>query len=228
MTAERQGTPLLELLGTVELDALRQAGHVRHHEPGAVLFVEGDGCAQVYVLLAGLLKLSKSTVDGREVLLEIRGSGDVIGELSAIDGQPRSATGTVITNVELLVIAVDRFQSLMAEHQVLSNAIMASIAGRLREASYRRLEMGTSDALARVCLRLVELAEMLGNRLDAASILVHSPISQQELAEWAGVSRDAVVRSLKTMRDLGWLVTGRGQFMILDIDALRRRAAAVR
>jgi CRP-like cAMP-binding protein len=168
------------------------------------------------------------TADGREILLELRGAGEVIGELSAIDGQPRSATGTALDDTRVLAIPVDRFRELLATNPRLAGAVMVSIARRLREASYRQLEMGTSDALTRVCGRLVELAERSGADLDSPPVVVRSPISQQEIAEWAGVSRDAVVRSLKTLRDLGWIDTGRQSFRILDLDALRARAVAVR
>lgn len=220
--------PFWDLVGPIERKALENIGQVRYQSTDSVIFVERDGCRQVSVLLEGLLKLTKATGDGRETLLEIRGRGDVIGELSAVDDEPRSATGTVVVDAKLLVIPVDAFRSALLEYPMMSRAVMCTLAQRLREASERQLEMGTSDALARVCRRLVELAQLLGVDIEAKTVVFHSPISQQGLAEWAGVSRDAVVRSLKTLRTLDLIATGRNRYEILDYEALRARSIVER
>ena len=93
---------------------------------------------------------------------------------------------------------------------------------RLRGASQRQLELGTSDALGRVCSRLAELADRHGVP-DGGAIRVDSPLSQEDLADWAGLSRDAVVKALKTMRGLGWIETGRRRITLYDLEAVRQR-----
>ena len=97
------------------------------------------------------------------------------------------------------------------------------MAHRLRDASARQLKFGTSDAMTRVCARIVELMQDISPDADG-TVHLKSPLSQQELADWAGVSRDAVVRALKMSRQLGWLATGRQTFVILQPDELRRHA----
>ena len=115
--------PFWDLVGPIERKVLENLGQVRYQSTDSVIFVERDGCRQVYVLLEGLLKLTKATGDGRETLLEIRGRGDVIGELSAVDDEPRSATGTVVVDAKLLVIPVESFRSALLEYPMMSRAI---------------------------------------------------------------------------------------------------------
>lgn len=201
--------------------ALEAAGAERRHRKGAVLFREGDYNTSVLVVLDGTLKLTKLAIDGREVILDLRGSGDVLGELAAVDGSPRSATGTFLTSGRALHLTGTAFNALIDSEPSIAAATLRTVAHRLRDASDRQLEFGTADAMSRVCARLVQLTEGLAAQPDG-SIQLNSPLSQQELADWAGVSRDAVVRALKTARDLGWLETGRQAFVIKDLAELRR------
>lgn len=218
-----EGTGFFAGLSHTDRDLLRGEARSRSYPIGSVLFIEGDLARHVLIILDGLIKLTKGVADGREVVIELRGPGEILGELSAVDGEPRSATGVVIEAAEVLIIGNERFRSLLATHASLATAVLATVVSRLRNASARQLEMGTADALGRVARRLVELTELRGQQGEGGLQLI-SPITQQELAEWAGVSRDAVVRALTTLRRLGWIDTGRRQFVIRDLDALRHRA----
>ena len=111
--------------------------------------------------------------------------------------------------------------TLLAERSSMSFQVLVIVAEKLRQCSSRRLEAGTSNAQARLCQRLVELAESQ-NRTSAEVIEIQSPLTQQELAEWIGTSRDAVVLALRQIREQGWIETGRRTFRILDLEALRR------
>lgn len=213
----------LEALTPSQQQVLRDIGRCREVAAGGVLFVEGDGATQVVVILSGLVKLTKSSMDGREVVLELRGSGELIGELAAVDGAPRSATGTAIESCQVLIVPRDRFMDFVEADAAVASLLLRTVVGRVRSSSERMLEASTADALTKVCRRLVELARDEPPDLTGC-IQLKSPISQQELADWAGVSRDAVVRSLTTLRGLGWLETGRQRFVISDLEALRARA----
>lgn len=210
-------------------DAARQSLHAvgaeRRHRRGAALFREGDSSESVFVLLEGRLKITKLALDGREVILELRGPGDVLGELAAIDGGNRSATGTFLTPGRALHVSAREFDRLIDHEPAVAAATLRTVAYRVRESADRALEAGKTDAMTRVASRLLQLladAEPDG----AGQHVIKSPLSQQELAAWAGVSRDAVVRALKVARDEGWLVTGRQSFTVTDVDELRRHAAS--
>ena len=99
-------------------------------------------------------------------MLELRGAGEVVGELGAIDGQTRSASVIALGEVEALVLPVERFNALLRERVGLAHRLLVTVVARVREASGRQLELGTADVVGRVCRRLAELAKSHGVRAD--------------------------------------------------------------
>ncbi|MGB5756699.1 MAG: Crp/Fnr family transcriptional regulator [Acidimicrobiales bacterium] len=187
------------------------------------VFHEGEHPDHVLVILSGHLKLSRLSTDGKELLIEIREAGELVGELGAIDREPRSATATAVGPLEAIVIPAGRFEELLTQRAKVSLAVLRLVTSRLRQSTGRRLEAGIGDAFARLCGRLVELAERHETGADG-TIEIHSSLTQQELADWIGAARDAVVMALHRLRELGWVETGRRRNRILDIEAMRGEA----
>jgi CRP/FNR family cyclic AMP-dependent transcriptional regulator len=208
-------------LPEAELDALLGAGRAGRYQTGEILLREGDPASSVLLIVSGRIKLTKTASSGRQAVLELRGPGDLVGELGAIDRLPRSADVVALSDVEVVILPADRFNHLVQERSGLARGLLVTVVARLREASARQLELGTVDVVARVCRRLVELAA--GGTGVEGGVLVLSDISQQDLADWAGVSRDGVVRAFHELRRLGWLETGRRRFLIRDLDAIKHR-----
>jgi CRP-like cAMP-binding protein len=198
-------------------------GARRRFPSGSTLFIEGDPAHEVLVLLAGALKVSVGSAEGREVLLDVFEPGVFVGELSVIDGGLRSATVTALSPVEVLTIAADAFNEFLDRHPQVLRLLMVEVIGRLRTRVRHQLEFGAGDALGRVCARLAELADRYGEP-EARMILIRSPVSQADLAGWTGLSREAVVKALRALRQLGW-VDNRGRaILIRDPDSVRQRA----
>ena len=173
-------------------------------------------------MIEGHVKLSKIATTGRETVLEIRGPGDVIGEMGVIDGQPRSATATTLEDSLVLVLTADQFRTILHDRPGVADRLFQELVYRLRQASARQHELGTVSVVGRLCRRLAELAHSHGVARDDG-ILISAGISQQELAEWCGSSRDSVVRALTGLREAGLLESRRTELMLLDpaaIDAL--------
>lgn len=210
-------------LEPADRDVLFGAGAVKGHRQGHVLLLEGGRPTSVLFILEGRVKLTKVATSGREVVLELRGPGDVVGELGAIDGGERSASVVAIDDVEVLTIPAERFNAILRERAGLTHRLLVTVVARVREAAGRQLELGTADVMGRICRRLLELAASSGTPAEGG-VLVRSAISQQELADWSGASRDGVVRALHELRDLGWVETGRNRLLLRDLDALRDRA----
>lgn len=145
-----------------------------------MIFLEGDPAHEVLVLLAGELKVSVGTTDGREVVLDVFGPGTLVGELSVIDGGTRSATVSALTPVEVLAVPAAAFRNFLSQHPPVMSALLVDVVGRLRTRVRHQLEFGAGDALGRVCARLVELAERYGEP-DGDVVLLRCPISQ---ADW--------------------------------------------
>jgi CRP-like cAMP-binding protein len=211
-------------LDAADLDALRAIAHIRRFEAGELVLREADRPTLVLAVLTGTVKLTKTASSGREIVLELRGAGEVVGELGAIDGHTRSASAVALGEVEALVVPAERFNALLRERAGLTHRLLVTVVARVREAASRQLELGTSDVVGRVCRRLAELAASHGAAIEGG-VLVRGAVSQQELADWAGVSRDGVVRALHELRDLGWVETGRQRLLIRNLEAVSRRAA---
>jgi CRP/FNR family cyclic AMP-dependent transcriptional regulator len=147
-----------------------------------------------------------------------------MGELAALDGAGRAANAFAVTAVEVVAVSTPEFLRLVTEHDGAALALAELLGARLRTAAQRCVELSTADAVARVCSRLDELASRYGRTNASGQLVIDSPITQAELAQWAGLSREAVVKSLRSLRRVGWLDVCDGTFVVRDRDALRARA----
>jgi CRP-like cAMP-binding protein len=203
---------------------LRAEGRARRFRTGATLFHEGDNSDWIGLVVKGRVKVSCYGADGRERLVAVIGPGELLGELSAIDGEPRSATATALEPLDAHVLTSDEFVALLEKHPSATLGILRSVIGRLRDSDKRRVEFGALDTVGRVSRLIVELAERYGEEADGV-IRIHLPLSQEELAGWAGASREAVVKALRQLRSRGWIETGRREIRVLDLPAIERRSA---
>lgn len=220
----------LARLSPADRARLEEAGERRRHRAGDVLFHEGDVSDAVLVVSDGHVKIVKLGLDGRTALIELRGPGDLLGEQGVIDRVVRSASIVALTDLTVLRVPADRFRELLRTEAPITNAVLETVVARLRRASLRQLELSTSDGVSRVCARLGELGERFGRPVaagpaDSAGIVIDAPMSQQELADWVGLSRDGVVRALGVLRREGLVTTSRQQFVLVDATEIRRRAA---
>jgi CRP/FNR family transcriptional regulator, cyclic AMP receptor protein len=219
LTSSVASAGFLATVDPAAAEALRAQGGTRPYPRGAALVHAGQVPHEVFVLRAGRVKVSARTGTGRELLLAIRGPGDLVGELSALDEQPRSASVVALEPVEALVVDHQRFRSWLAAHPQAALALLRLLAARLRDADAKRVRLAGYESLGRVAFCLLELCERFGRpERDGVEILL--PISQEELAGWAGVSLESVGRALATMRRLGWIETRRRGIRVVDAPAL--------
>jgi CRP-like cAMP-binding protein len=202
--------------------ALRRDGHVRRFRRGQVLFTAGDVAERVFLIDRGRVLISCTSADGREIVLGLRGPGDIIGELSALDGEARSATALVVADVEA-VVAPGLALARALENVEAARQLISILATRLRDADRKRLEFATLDTLGRVAERVLELVTGFGSA-GPDGIVIELPLSQEQLASWCGASRESTVKALATLRALNCISTGRQSLVIHDVDALRRHA----
>jgi CRP-like cAMP-binding protein len=217
------GAAFLEQLRPEARDRLLALGRKRRYPAQSILFFEGDDAHDVVVVASGELKVAH-TVDGHEVVLDVLTGGDLLGELSAIDGRPRSATATALTAAEVTCIPAPAFMAFLADEPKVGLVLLQCVAGRLRDASRRQVEYGALDGLGRVCRRLVEMAHRYGSPTDDGT-LITGPLTQGDIAAWAGLSREAVVRALQGLRSLGWVSTTSRSITVVDLPAVTARAS---
>jgi CRP-like cAMP-binding protein len=207
----------------LEMDDLISRGVKRNFRRGAFLMTEGEASDHVILLLSGRAKISSYTADGKEVVLAVRGPGDLLGEFSAIDGQSRSATVSALEPIEALIVPSERFIAFLAEHGRLAILLLQTMTRKLRDADRKRVEFGAYDTPGRVARRLLELVDRYGEN-EGDNVRISLSLTQDELAGWTGSSREAVSKALREFRDRGWVTTGRRSIIVLDVDALRARS----
>lgn len=206
-----------------ELEDMISRGVKRPFRRGAFIMTEGEASDHVVVLLSGRAKVSSYTADGKEVVLAVRGPGELLGDFSALDGAARSATVAALESIEALIVPADRFKAYLEAHARLAVLLLQTWSRRVRDADRKRVEFGAYDTPGRVARRLIELVERYGEG-DGDSVRISLSLTQDELAGWTGSSREAVSKALREFRDRGWISTGRRAINVLDVDALRERA----
>lgn len=175
------------------------------------------------MLASGRVKVSARR-HGREVILAVLDPGSLLGEVSTLDGGPRSATVVALEPVEVDVADAADFRQFLADHPRVAGELLQLVVARLRDTSLRQVEFGTADTLGRICASLIQLADRYG-RDRGDHVELDAPISQQELAGMAGMSREAAVKGLRQLRNLGWLSVDARVLVLLDPESIRRRGA---
>ena len=203
---------------------LEAAGRRRSFSAGQVLFSEGDDGRDVFIVLDGVVKLVTTAASGQQVILDLESAGSLLGELSAIDGQPRSATAEAVTPIDVLVLRIEDFRNFLESQPRAATELLGMVAARLRGSSQRQLEFGSSDALTRLCRCLLVMIDRFGDQKDGDGSSVRLPIAQHDLAKLTGLSREAVVKGLRRLRELGWVETSGRTFVLRDLQAVRDRA----
>lgn len=197
----------------------------RSYKKGAIIFLDGDDAGEVVLIRTGQIKLTVGSVDGREVMIGMRGPGEIIGEMALIDQSPRSASAFALTPLDVLVLPIREFTALVDTDFAFTRVLLDEMCRKVRDSTLHQLELGLDDVAGRVARRLVTLCDRFGTDLPDGSRTFRSPITQQELADWAGVSRQAVVKELGRLRELGWMET-KGRLMVIhERAAITDRAA---
>ena len=208
-------------IGAAAAQELAERGQRCPFPRGRPLVYEGQVPDRVLWLQRGLVKVGGFTKTGREALLAFRGPGELVGEQSAIDGEPRSATVVPVEPVEALVFTHTVFRSFMLAHPEALLALTALLSRRLREADTRRLEFAGLSSTGRVAAILVDFSDRFGHEVDG-TIHISLPLTQEELASATATSLESVGRALQVMRRLRYIETARRELRVLDRGALER------
>ena len=189
---------------------------------GATLFSEGDSGEHLYVIIEGKLKLGTSSGDGRENLLSVLGPGEMFGELSLFDPGPRTATATAVTDVRLLSLGHDKVIPWVSQHPQVALELLARLAQRLRRTNEVVGDLVFSDVPGRVAKALIDLGERFGKETDEG-LYVHHDLTQEELAQLVGASRETVNKALADFAGRNWIRLDGRAVLITDKERLHRR-----
>jgi CRP/FNR family transcriptional regulator, cyclic AMP receptor protein len=214
--------PLFRGLDDEAAEALSSAMVEHRLSRADVLFREGDKGDELYVVTAGKVKLGRTSTDGRENLLAILGPGQMFGELSLFDPGPRSATATAVTDCVVQSLSHEELGRWLDGRPEVTRGLLAQLAARLRRANDVLADLVFSDVPGRVAKALLELASRFGRRADDG-VHVHHDLTQEELAQLVGASRETVNKALADFASRGWLRLEGRAVVLLDVERLRRR-----
>ena len=173
--------------------------------------------------LDGKVKLGRTSSDGRENLLAILGPGQMFGELSLFDPGPRSATVTAVTDTTFASLSHEDLLRWLEGRPAVARGLLAQLAGRLRKANDVVADLVFSDVPGRVAKALLDLADRFGRTADDG-VHVHHDLTQEELAQLVGASRETVNKALADFASRGWLRLEPRSVVIMDVERLSRRA----
>ena len=198
---------------------------LRRWAGGAIIVGQDDLDTALYVLYAGRAKVSLFGENGREMTLTVLGSGDFFGELSIVDGKPRSANVVAVDDSVLLVLDHQAFRDHLTRHPRTAMALLRVLAGRLRQSDEVIGNLALHDVNSRLIRTLLALADENGERHEEGIMIRYRP-TQQDLANMVGTCRETVSRALSAMARRG-LVVSRGRTLLLRralVESVRRAA----
>ncbi|MET8996546.1 Crp/Fnr family transcriptional regulator [Amycolatopsis sp. Hca4] len=210
---------LLACLVDADREYLRSRGTRRRFRANDALLMQGDPSDHVHVLVSGWVRVSAIVEDGREVLFGLRGPGEVLGDLAAVTGRPRSASVRAIEPCTVLQFTGAEFVDVLHARPAIAVATIKTVAARLRDAESARIETAAFDVSRRVAVVLVRLAEERGRTVPEGVVV--DALSQEDIAAQIGAARRTVARALRVLRERGIVETGRRRFLIRELRVLR-------
>ncbi len=214
--------PLFSALDDDASHALRASMVALKLNKGQVLFKEGQEGDRLYVVVHGKIKLGTTSADGRENLLSILGPGEMFGELSLFDPEPRTSTATAVTDVRLVSLAHDAVMGLVTSSPQTSLELLRRLAQRLRKSNEVLADLVFADVPGRVAKAIMDLGERFGVQKEDG-LHVNHDLTQEELAQLVGASRETVNKALADFAARGWVKLEPRAVLVTDVERVTKR-----
>ncbi|HKC45119.1 MAG TPA: Crp/Fnr family transcriptional regulator [Burkholderiales bacterium] len=203
-----KAVPLFAELSEPEIATLAQAAIVRTFPKNTIVVTEGERSDSLYVILSGRVKVFVSDEDGRDLVLNVVGAGEYFGEL-ALDEGPRSASVATLEPSKMAVIPNETLKAFLASHPGAALPLIRVLIGRTRRATEALKNLAMLDVYGRVAKLLLELAREVDGRL-----VVEERLTQQDIGERVGASREMVSRILKDLTGGGYIGSENGKIVV--------------
>ncbi len=224
-----KGVELFSELNEEQLGMIANLVIVKNFNRDETVVLEGDDSVQaLYLIATGSVQVYMTGIDGRETILSFLERGDFFGEMSLIDGEPRSASVRTVTDATLLVIHRESFLSLLRKTPEIAMALMSELCKRLRKANKQIGSLSTMSVSGRVAGTLLNLMQERGVRIhtDNGSMVtvIHNRPTQQQLADMSGTTRETVSRICSLLVKANAIAMTGKDIVIFDEDALQEKA----
>jgi len=212
--------PIFSDLPEEIIEQIAQVGIRKTFKKESIILMEEDESGSLFIIAKGKVKVTRTSSDGREVILNILSDSDIFGEMSLIDGLTRSATVTALETSELFIIQRNQFLEFLKEHPEISIAVMQELSKRLRSADMQIKSLSLKDAEGKVATVIVQLANDQG-RIRQGAVEVEKLPLQQDLANMAGTSRETISRTLHTFAKKGLIELEGSKLRIFEFEKFK-------
>lgn len=190
---------------------------------GDIIFNEGEDGAALYVIVKGKIKLARTARDGRENLLSLLGVGDMLGELSVFDPGPRMSRARVVEDTIVYELPKEQLDEWLNDHLEMSKHMLRALAQRIRRTTNTMADLVFSDVPGRVAKAILDLGHRFG-RMERGHVTVRHGLTQEELAQLVGASRETVNKALADFAARGWIDVHIGSVEVYEPERLRARS----
>ena len=212
--------PIFSDLGEDQLNKIAIMGSFHNYENDSVILFEREKSEGLFIIAEGKVKVSRFSYDGREVILTILNESDIFGEMSILDGHPRSATVTAIEDSEVFIIKKADFLKLLKNNHDVAIAMLQELTRRLRGADMKIEALSTKDAKGKIATVLIQLADEIG-RIKHGQVEIEKLPYQYNLANMAGTSRESISRTLHSFANNGFVEMEGSGLRILNYEKFK-------
>ncbi len=220
MTNLLRKIPLFSSLKEEELDALKKVTHTKNFPKDKIILLEDEEGDTLFIILSGQVKVTSFSESGKEVIFSLLGAGDFFGDLSLLDGKPRSASVISIEDSRIQLIRRSDFNQLIQEYPTIALKLMEELALRLRKADERIESLALLDVTGRVAGILLQFAEERGFVTKKMAVIKSRP-THQELANMVGTTRETVTRVLKQLEQKKYIQMSGKDVTIIDVELFK-------
>ncbi len=215
-------SPFFQHMRVEELDEIIGFAAERRVTKGTLIFAKGDPGSSLMAVLAGRVRVSAVSADGKEVMLNVIGPGEIFGEIALLDGKPRSADAVATEDCVLMVVERKQFLPFLLRSETLVERLLAVLCDRLRRTSMALEEIALFDLTERLARLLIKLSQDYGRPLPGGAVRIDLKLSQRDLATLVASSRESVNKQLRAWREQGVVQQDAGYLVVTNTAALER------
>jgi CRP-like cAMP-binding protein len=217
--------PLFTHLPDADVDQLLRYARIERHKAGHTIFLKGSPGHGMMAVLSGQVRISAPSPEGKEIVLNLVGPGEVFGEIALLDGHERTADAVAMNDCELLVLERRDFIPFLERHPEVCIRLMEVLCARLRRTSEQVEDVLFLELPARLAKTLLRLAKEHGH-MTAAGQVIDLKLSQRELGNLTGATRESVNKQLREWQAIGIVETSANRLIIRAPESLRRLAGS--
>ena len=217
--------PFFRRLSAALRARIAAVARIKAYDRGELIFAEGDPSDAFMVIVAGRVKVFKSTPAGKEIILEIFGAGDPLGAVAVYEGAPFFASALTLDPAEILRIEQPAFFALLEQDPAMVRGLLSGLTIRLAELTRRLAELTGTRVESRFARLFLKLCEQIG-RPERGGTFVPMPLSRQELADLTGTTIETAIRIMSRWQKEDVMLTEKDGFVVLDRTALEEASAS--